>query len=153
MISGKNQIGKLLVNAGKDTFKTYNPKSGEENEWVFFEASPNEVDQACELANSAFVEFRNISDKNRAQFLREIANQIEDLGDELIQTYCLESGLEASRALIERSRTCYQITSLADTLDAGTWKETTFHKGTNDLRKTYIPLGPVIILFPIQDCL
>lgn len=153
MITGKNYIGRELRNGSEQTFHTYNPVTGEPNNCTFYEASAQETEEACQLAASAFEKYRNASDQKRASFLYAIADAIEALGDPLIHTYCQESGLTESRGLAERGRTCFQLRSLADMLMTGNWKEVTKEealpdrepKPKADLRKSYIPLGPVVV--------
>ena len=94
MITGKNYIGNLLASTGKVTFKTFNPQKNIENDVIFTEASEAEIEMAVALASEAFKEFRYISGVKKSEFLNQIANEIEALGDELIKTYCLESGLK-----------------------------------------------------------
>ena len=53
----------------------------------------------------------------------EIANEIEALGNELIQTYCSETGLPEARAIGERGRTIFQLNSYADACERGEWLE------------------------------
>ena len=48
--------------------------------------------------------FRKTTQEARANFLNAIADEIEALGDELIRTYCAESGLPEGRAQGERGR-------------------------------------------------
>ena len=85
MITGKNYIGNQLSAIGNKTFKTFNPLLNIENEWEITEASTNEVNQAAKLASEAFKTYSKISGEKKAVFLRAIAEEIEALGDELLQ--------------------------------------------------------------------
>ena len=109
MITGKNYIGSRLSSTGKVTFKTFNPQTNLENEPLFIEASVAEINESVALAEEAFKVFRNTSGAGRSVFLEAIAREIEALGDELIQTYCEESGLPQGRAVGERGRTLFQL--------------------------------------------
>ena len=84
MITGKNYIGNLLSSMGQVTFKTFNPQTNTENNIIYTEASTIEIHKAVELAVQAFNTFKNISGAKKSEFLNEIANEIEALGDELI---------------------------------------------------------------------
>jgi NADP-dependent aldehyde dehydrogenase len=153
MITGKNYIGNQLKATGSTTFKTINPKLNIHNEWESTEATEDEIKEATQLAWDAFKVFRNVSDQKRADFLNACADNIEALGDELISTYCTESGLPEGRAQGERGRTCFQLRSFAEMLTKGNWNDATIEEAIpdrqpmpkSDIRKTYIPLGPVVV--------
>jgi len=153
MITGKNYIGNLLVSTGSKTFKTFNPKSNIENEINFHEASELEINKAAELASEAFKLFQKVSGAKKSEFLNEIANEIEALGEELINTYCLESGLPEGRAIGERGRTIFQLRSFANLVKEGSWVEATIDTADLDrqpipkvdIRKMLVPLGPVVV--------
>ncbi|GMN08702.1 aldehyde dehydrogenase (NADP(+)) [Croceitalea sp. MTPC9] len=153
MITGKNYIGNSLSNLGSETFKTFNPKLNIENEWTFHEASDSEINKAVSLATDAFDDYKNTSGKERAIFLNQIADEIETLGDELMQVYCQETGLPEGRAKGERGRTVGQLRSFAALVDEGSWVQATIDTSLPervpmpkpDLRKMMIPLGPVAV--------
>lgn len=152
MITGENFIGSRRSALSSIQFKTFNPLLNIENEWIFTEANESEIEEATSKAWKAFKFFRKVTDEDRALFLDTIATEIEALGDELIQTYVAESGLPESRARIERGRTLFQLRSFATYLRTN-WKETTVENGDPqrnsgpkpDLRKTMIPLGPIVV--------
>lgn len=153
MITGKNYIGNLLSSIGKVTFKTFNPQTNTENDIIYSEASTIEIDKAVELASNAFNTFKTISGAKKSEFLNEIANEIELLGDELIQTYCSETGLPEGRAIGERGRTLFQLRSFANLVKEGSWVEATIDTADLnrqpipkvDIRKMLVPLGPVVV--------
>lgn len=153
MITGKNYIGNLLSSIGNKTFKTFNPQTNLENEFVFSEASNVEIEQATELATEAFQKFQKVTGAKKCEFLNEIANEIESLGDELIKTYCSETGLPEGRALGERGRTVFQLRSFANLVKEGSWVEAVIDTADPnrqpipkvDIRKMLIPLGPVVV--------
>ena len=113
MITGKNHIGNQLSAEGSKTFKTFDPISNIENSSIHYEASQKEINEAVSLASYAFKEFRTISGERKAAFLHAIADEILALDDELIQTYCSETGLPEGRAKGERGRTVFQLRSFA----------------------------------------
>ncbi|NQV77634.1 MAG: aldehyde dehydrogenase family protein, partial [Lutibacter sp.] len=125
MITGKNYIGNLLSSIGNITFKTFNPQTNTENNVLFSEASDVEIQKAVELATEAFKTFKSVSGAKKSEFLNEIANEIEALGDELIKTYCSETGLPEGRAIRERGRTIFQLRSFANLVNEGSWVEAT----------------------------
>ena len=153
MITGKNYIGNVLSSLGNKKFKTFNPQTNSENEPLFSEASAVEIEQAVTLAAKAFDAYKAISGVKKAKFLRTIADEIENLGDELIKTYCSETGLPEGRAQGERGRTTFQLRSFAQLLEEGNWVEAAIDtEDTNrqpmakpDIRKLLVPLGPVVV--------
>ena len=153
MISGKNYIGNTLSAEGKVTYTTFNPKLNLKNPWTFYEASEEELDKAVKLAKEAFLTYRNTSGPEKAIFLRTIADNIESLGDELIQTYTLESGLPEGRAKGERGRTVGQLRMFADLVEEGSWVDAAIDTAIQDrkpvpkpdLRKMLVPLGPIVV--------
>ena len=153
MISGKNYIGNKRSAKGNKTYKTFNPQLNIENKHTFFEATNEEIDQAAELATNAYKKFRTVSGKRKAVFLNAIADEILELGNELVQVYCSETGLPEGRAKGERGRTVGQLRDFADVLIKGSWVEATIDTAEPDrtpitkpdVRKMMTPLGPVVI--------
>ena len=153
MITGKNYIGNQLSATGNKTFKTFNPLLNIENEWEITEASTNEVNQATELASGAYKTYSKISGEKKAVFLRTIAEEIEALGDELLEVYSSESGLPNGRAMGERGRTLGQLRAFANHIEAGNWVDASIDTAQPDrqplpkvdLRKMNVALGPVVV--------
>ena len=153
MITGKNYIGNQLSATGSNTYKTFNPQLNIENEPVYTEATSKEIDEAVKLASEAFKTFRTTSGKQKATFLNAIADEILALDNELITTYCSETGLPEGRAKGERGRTVGQLRSFAELVDEGSWVEATIDTAQpdrqpmpkSDIRKMLIPLGPVVV--------
>lgn len=153
MITGKNYIGKALKASGDNTHRTINPNLNIENPTLFYEATSAEVDEAVELAWSAFKTYRKISGVKRAAFLNAIADEILALDQELLDAYTTESGLPEGRAIGERGRTIFQLRCFADLIADDDWRDNTIDEAIPnreplpkaDLRRTLIPLGPVVV--------
>ena len=153
MITGKNYIGNSQSAKGNKTYKTFNPQLNLENEHVFVEATSEEIDEAVSLASEAFKTYRTVSGTRKFEFLNAIADEILALDDELIQTYCSESGLPEGRAKGERGRTIGQLRMFAELVSKGSWVEASIDTAIPDrepvpkpdLRKMSIPLGPVLV--------
>ena len=120
-ISGVNYIGSKKSKNGDKTFTTFNPKLNVPNSWALHEATSDEIDEACKLAQEAFLVYKEFSGAKKAEFLRAIADEIENLGDELISVYTQESGLPEGRAIGERGRTMGQLKAFAALLEEGSW--------------------------------
>ncbi|WP_088323143.1 aldehyde dehydrogenase (NADP(+)) [Polaribacter tangerinus] len=153
MITGKNYIGNRISAKGTITYKTFNPELHQENSTLFTEASSTEIEEAVNLASSAFKEYSKISGEKKAAFLNEIASQILLLDTLLIDTYCSETGLPEGRAIGERGRTVGQLKAFANLVKEGSWVEATIDTADSnrkplpkpDLRKFNFPLGPVVV--------
>ena len=116
------------------------------------DASAQEIDLAMNQAWSAFEEYRRFSLKQRAEFMRTIAKEIESVGDLLINTARKETNLPDMRLRNERARTLFQLISYANAVEAGTWMDIRIDTAVPkknppkpDLRKTMTPLGPVVV--------
>lgn len=153
MITGKNYIGNTLSAKGSKTYKTFNPQLNLENDHVYTEATSEEINKAVALSEEAFKTYKDFSGKQKATFLNAIADEIEGLGDDLVQVYTSETGLPAGRAIGERGRTVGQLRAFAERLLEGSWVEASIDTAQPnrqpmpkvDLRKMLIPLGPIVV--------
>jgi len=145
MITDKNYIGYKLSAQGDTSFKTFNPQTNTENSQVLFEATETEIDEACTLASEAFKSYRKIPGIKRAAFLNAIAEEILALGDLLLDTYVMESGLPKGRAEGERGRTMGQLRMFADLISKEDWREPSVQSDGEKTRKMLIPIGPVAV--------
>jgi 2,5-dioxopentanoate dehydrogenase len=119
---------------------------------MFKDATNQEIEQIMQKAWDAFHRYRKCSLKQRAEFMRTIAAEIESLGDELLKTAVSETNLPEPRLSGERARTIFQLTSYADACEKGAWLEARIdtalpHRSPPrpDIRKMLIPLGPVVV--------
>ncbi len=153
MITGANYIGNQLSKKGTKTFSTFNPVLNSATEWVFTEATEQEINVAMQFADTAFSSFQKTSKEERAGFLNQIAEEIEAMGATLITTYCKETGLPEGRAKGERGRTMGQLRAFANLVLEGSWVNATIDTAQpdrqplpkSDLRKMMQPLGPVVV--------
>ncbi len=153
MITGTNTIGNTASKQGTLTYTTFDPKRNKETAFTFYEATTAEIEEAVNLAEEAFQVYKHTSGTEKAQFLNTIADEIVALGDELIETYCMESGLPEGRARGERGRTMGQLRSFASLVSEGSWVEAVIEKGQPDrepmpkadIRKMLVPIGPIVV--------
>lgn len=150
---GQQLIGQDAFVAAGAPIQAINPATGERLDPIYASGSSAEVDRACALAEAASAEFRASSPQQRAEFLDNIASQIEAIGDELIQRGVLESGLPRARLEGERGRTCGQLRLFASVVRAGEWLDVRIDPALPerkplprvDLRQQHIALGPVVV--------
>lgn len=150
-LTGKNIIGNKLSKENDAVFYGENPSTGKKLEPAFFEASPNEINEAIEKANEAFQQYRNKIGKQKAEFLEAIAEEILALGDALIARAVEESGLPEARLTGERGRTTGQLKLFVQLLPEGSWVDARIDTADPerkplprpDIRSMQRPLGPV----------
>src|SRR5512147_3008676 len=120
-LHGKNFIGAKVSALGAKTFHGYDPRAGKKLETAFHQANDEEIDRALNLASDAAAALREQSAEAIANFLDEIAKQIEALGDSLIEQAMLESGLGRDRLTGERGRTVNQLRMFAGVVREGSF--------------------------------
>lgn len=111
------------------------------------------INKAFEKAEEAFKIFKKIPAGKKAHFLKEIAAEIENLGEALLQTAQQESNLPLPRLTGERGRTVNQLRHFASVVEDGAWLEATIDTALPDrqplprpdLRRMLFPLGPVVV--------
>jgi 2,5-dioxopentanoate dehydrogenase len=149
--------GAILVgaeeHAASATFDAINPATGEAIGPKFSEAGESHVNDACALAAAAAPAFRDLAPDDRAQFLEAVADEIEALGDTLVERAVAESGLPKARLTGERGRTVGQLRLFATVLRDGAYLDVTVDEAVPDrqplprpdLRRVNQALGPVAV--------
>lgn len=119
---------------------------------MFQDSSPETIETSMQAAWDAFLIYRKKTLKQRADFMRTIAGEIEKLGDELIQTAMKETNLPEARLRSERARTIFQLNSYASFCESGQWMDVRIDTAIPDknppkpdIRKLMVPLGPVVV--------
>ncbi len=119
---------------------------------MFKDATLEEINSIMQQAWQAFHTYRKFSLKQRADFMRAVANEIEKLGDELLETTGRETNLPEPRLRNERARTIFQLVSYAEACEKGDWLEARINTAIPDknppgpdIRKMLVPLGPVVV--------
>jgi 2,5-dioxopentanoate dehydrogenase len=151
-VKGDNIVGCEYSAKGNNLFQTFDPIRNLHNPTFFKEATMDEVLEAVSLADQSFIELQSISHIKRADFLAEIANEIELLGKELIDCFTAESGFNHERAESERKRTINQLRAFSDLVRKNEWIEASIDLSDNlsqppkpDIRKMYFGIGPVVV--------
>lgn len=131
----------------------FNPATSEELLPIYHPASPAEVDHAAQIAHVAFMIYSQTTGAERARFLRQIAKNIEALGEELITRAHAETALPEARLRTETARTCNQLRLFADLVEDGSWVDARIDRGDRDrkplpkpdVRSMLRPVGPVVV--------
>ncbi|MDZ7904914.1 MAG: aldehyde dehydrogenase (NADP(+)) [Cypionkella sp.] len=104
-ITGQHLIAGTWV-SGREVFKS-SPATGPS--YDFAVGTPADVDAAVRAAEDAFPAYSALPRETRAQFLEEIAAQIDARGDEITAAGTSETGLPEARLVGERGRTTGQL--------------------------------------------
>jgi NADP-dependent aldehyde dehydrogenase len=153
MITGNQFIGKSQSGSGKEHFSALNARTGEPLEAIFCEATNAEIKRAVLLGEKAFDIYRQKTDVQRAVFLETIADEILNLGDDLIQSAMAETALPEARLQGERGRTMGQLRLFAQLLRGGEWVNARIDRAQpnrqplpkSDIRQMLMPLGVVAV--------
>ena len=124
--------GQWQVTQG-EVFSNHNPITNEPIE-EYLSASAEDGVNAIVGAKSSFSAYKQLSGQQRAEFLEQIATEIESLGDVLLNTANDETGLGLVRLTGERGRTCNQIRAFANMLKDGSWVRASID--TADIQRT-----------------
>ncbi|NOU49327.1 aldehyde dehydrogenase (NADP(+)) [Pseudoalteromonas sp. JBTF-M23] len=117
-ISGASYIaGQWCIAEGADKFFGFSPKLNQPLTTPIFEATEQMLQQAVSAAEQAFVVYRQTSPAERATFLYAIADEIEALGEQLLEVTHQETNLPLVRLQGERGRTMNQLRAFAQSLE------------------------------------
>ncbi|MFC6102106.1 aldehyde dehydrogenase (NADP(+)) [Olivibacter domesticus] len=111
------------------------------------------VEQDIEKATFAFEIYRCLPNRSREDFLRQIAVELANDRERLIETCSRESHLPEARLQGELDRTLFQIQLFADLLKEGSWINAIIDTAIPerrpiakpDIRQMQVPLGPVCV--------
>lgn len=153
-----NLTGKQLIRGsqratGTEKFPSVHAASGSELDHTFYEATDEEINDAVEAAVDAFEVYGKVPHRTRAKFLRTIAQEIELLGDMLLETASRETGLGLERLRGERGRTMNQLNAFASFIEHDSWLRIIIDRADPDrkplpkpdLRQMQVPIGPVAV--------
>ncbi|MGC5702784.1 aldehyde dehydrogenase (NADP(+)) [Pseudomonas sp. NFXW11] len=152
-LSGRMLIGGRGLFGSQGRLYGIDAASGEVLQPAFGGASSADLQRACALAQAAFEPYRQLPLAQRAAFLLNIADNILQLGDELIERCQLETGLPRGRLENERGRTVGQLRRFAELISEGGFLGVRIDPAQParqplpraDLRLRHIGLGPVAV--------
>ncbi|MBC7570738.1 MAG: aldehyde dehydrogenase (NADP(+)) [Spirosoma sp.] len=153
-----NFIGQEATIGNGDVFYAHAPAHNETLPNEFANVTTEQASLAVARATAAFGPYSSVTPQQRADFLEAIAQEIENLGDALIERAVLESGLPTGRITGERGRTTGQLRLFARLLREGSWVDARINPAPAgvpgpdrqplprpDLRRMLVPLGPVVV--------
>ena len=147
MLFGKNLIDGHWVGSPQTVI------SDDLNGFEFAQATADQVDQACKASQQCFRNVSTTSRKVRAEFLNQIADEIENLGEEITQTGAQETGLPEARLNGERGRTTGQLRMFAQLILDDDYLDIRIDQALPDrqplprpdIRLIHRPIGPVVV--------
>src|ERR1041385_1571856 len=153
VLNGTNLIAGHESTLGTSSFQAIAPSSRELLAPQYPEATAEEIHRAVTLAESSFEAYSSLPVARIAGLLDRIAEEIEAVGDELIERAIQETALPDARLKGERARTTGQLRLFASIARDGSWKQPVRDAALPDrqparrpdLRRTMIPIGPVAV--------
>lgn len=150
---GLSIIGRSRGSRTDEYFRAFAPLTGEPIDPPFYSATLDELERAAKLVDDARILFGSTPGCKRAVFLRTIADNIEAMGDNLLNRASRETGLAYERFVSERARTCGQLRIFGDLLDEGSWVDARIDHAIPDrqpvpkpdVRSMLRPIGPVAV--------
>ena len=147
-----------LIASGSSTgngarFRGIDPSRGASLEPEFVSADLQQVSQAAELAASAAPAFAALGNKDRAAFLRAVADELTADGAAIVERAQLETGLPKPRLEGELARTTGQLRLFAEVAEEGSWVDARIDEALpdrkplprSDIRSMLRPIGPVVV--------
>lgn len=152
-LHGHSLIAGEITPGDNGTTHGVNPATNETLEPAYSLISEQQLKAATEAAADAFESFSALDPEHHARFLEAIAENIEAIGDELIERTSTETGLGLDRLRGERARTTGQLRLFADVVRHGDFRGVRIDPAIPDrtplpradIRQRQIPLGPVAV--------
>lgn len=153
MLSGRLLIGGATRRGINGEIWGTEAATGRRLDPSFGGATLEDLEEACSLADAAFDTFRATSLEDRAALLEKIADNINSIGDELVDRCVCESGLSKARIQGELNRTVGQLKLFASVVREGAFLEVRIDKALPsrnplprpDIRLRNTGIGPVAV--------
>ena len=147
MIEGISQAGEGV------RFRAVDPSTGGAIEPEFVSATLEDVARAAEAAAAEAPTFAKLPSRERAQFLRAIAEELAADGAAIVERAQKETGLPRPRLEGELARTTGQLRLFAEVVEEGSWVDARIDEAMPDrkplprpdVRSMLRPIGPVAV--------
>jgi NADP-dependent aldehyde dehydrogenase len=134
-------------------FHGFDPAVGAQLDPVYHAASTADLNFAADLAEEAFAAYGPLPGREKARFLRHIADGIEAIVPELVDRAHRETALPEARLKGESARTINQLRLFAQVVEEGSWVNARIDPAQpdrkplprSDIRSMMRPLGPVAV--------
>jgi NADP-dependent aldehyde dehydrogenase len=153
MLAGHSIINGATRQGSNGTFSGVDPSTGAKLEPAYSSASLEDLEFAASLAEEAFAVYSRKPGRERARFLRHVADGLESIAAEVVERARQESGLPEPRLKGELARTVNQFRVFAQVIEEGSWVNARIDPALPerkplpraDLRSVLRPLGPVAV--------
>jgi 2,5-dioxopentanoate dehydrogenase len=150
---GEMLIGSRATRGAGEPLRAFDPVTGSTLEPAFGTATSMDLDASCVLAAAAFPSYRDTPLEQRARFLETIARKVANLGTDLVERACVETGLPRGRIEGERDRTTGQLKLFATVVRDGGFLDARIDAAIPDrkpmrrpdIRMRQIGVGPVAV--------
>lgn len=134
-----------------EVVESVDARTGAPRGLTFPAATVGDVEHAASSAAAAATALAELSPAEVALLLRIIGQEIERLGDELLEVADAETALGLPRMRAERARTVWQLEAFARLVESGDHLEAVIDRRDPeavpaprpDIRRVHVPLGPV----------
>jgi NADP-dependent aldehyde dehydrogenase len=152
-LTGSNIIGAEFSSLGVMRYSALSPVSHEALPGSFYEATPAELDRACDLASEAHQEMQSLAPESVAGFLAILAARLDEHRSTLIARCASETALTSPRLDSELDRTISQLRLFSDVVKSGSALDLHNEAGDPDrkptpkpgIRRWSIGIGPVAV--------
>lgn len=152
-LRGNSIVGGESREGAGAAFYGVNPATGERLQPVYRCASVADLNLAADLAWEAFDVYGRLPGREKARFLRHIADGLEAVVPELVERANRETALPEARLKGESARTINQLRLFAQVVEEGSWVNARIDPAQpdrkplprSDLRSMMRPLGPVAV--------
>ncbi|TWD74727.1 NADP-dependent aldehyde dehydrogenase [Kribbella amoyensis] len=152
-LTGEMYLGAERVLGTAGTVHGADPRTGTQLAPAYGLGTRADAARAAELAAAAFGAYRATGPKERAAFLDQVADNIDALGDTLVERVQLETGIVEARVRGELARTTNQLRLFATVVRDGSWAGARIDPALPDrtplprpdIRQRKVPLGPVAV--------
>lgn len=152
-LTGANLIAGNHSSEGSSSVWGIEARNGVQMEPPFSEATGAEIKAAVNAAGEAFAANRSKGAEDWAGLLEGIAEELEGLGDVLVERVMAETGLPEGRVRGERGRTMGQLRLFASVVRDGSWVDARIETALPerapiprpDIRSMLRPIGPVAV--------
>ncbi len=152
-LHGRSLVAGVWTTDSGESFRGFNPVDGTALEPTYHSATASDLDRAVAAAYEAAPTLASISAKERAAFLRRIADGLDQAAPALIERAMLETALPRPRLTGEVARTSNQFRHFAGVVEEGSWVMARIDTADPartpipkpDIRSMLRPLGPVAV--------
>ena len=152
-LTGHSLISGISIQETGASFKAVNPATDQELDPQYDQLAKASVDAVAIQAQKAFQDYSHRSGADKAAFLRQIADNIEAVVEDLVERMPQETALPEPRVRGEAGRTVGQLRLFANLVEEGSWLDARIETAQPDrqplpkpdVRSLLQGLGPVVV--------